>query len=33
MISGDREKTRPSASQILGTDAECVLLDVVEIQD
>ncbi|MDY6776943.1 MAG: tRNA pseudouridine(54/55) synthase Pus10 [Candidatus Nanohaloarchaea archaeon] len=32
LISGDEEKTRPSVSQLLGTDADCVLLDVVEIE-
>lgn len=32
LISGDAEKTNPSVSQLLDTDAECVELDVIEIE-
>jgi tRNA pseudouridine synthase 10 len=32
LISGDREKTEPSVSQILGVEAECTDLDVVAIE-
>lgn len=33
LISGDKEKTRPSVAQLLGVDAECVELDVIAIGD
>ncbi len=32
LISGDAEKTRPSVSQLLGTEAECIELDVIGIE-
>lgn len=32
LISGDKEKTEPSVSQVLGVDAECTALDVVAIE-
>ncbi len=33
LISGDAEKTEPSVAQVLGTDAECVELDVIGIEN
>lgn len=32
LISSDDEKTKPSVSQVLGTDAECTELDVIDIE-
>ncbi|MDY6778096.1 MAG: hypothetical protein SVU32_05485 [Candidatus Nanohaloarchaea archaeon] len=32
MISGDESKTDPSVSQVLGTEATCTELDVIEIE-
>lgn len=32
LISGDKEKTEPSISQVLGIDAECTALDVIAIE-
>lgn len=32
LISGDKEKTEPSVSQILGVQAECTALDVIAIE-
>jgi tRNA pseudouridine synthase 10 len=32
LISSDEEKTRPSVYSVLGTEAECVQLDVVDIE-
>ncbi len=32
LISGDRSKTKPSASQLLDTGAECLELDVIDIE-
>ncbi len=32
LISGDQDKTEPSASQVLGVDTECTALDVVDIE-
>ena len=31
LISGDEERTQPNVSQVLGTSARCMELDVLEV--
>jgi len=31
LISGDENRSKPSVTEILGTDAKCVQLDVLDV--